>query len=192
MVWIFRMSFKHSLAFSSALQLHIYFLNLFKLKLRLNLAEVTQSRSFKILCWIVYLLSRSSTQYKLLFKTTLGAVTWYLKPPLGAAKPRLKQQVVCDMRVAKTCPCVVNTFLLIQYKLETIFPIVATHLWLYTQISYIFVVQSLYKRWFQAYTSLPQGTSVLYCCPILQVNGSVRAKSGKFSVQNHQCMEFRS
>ena len=52
------------------------------------------------------------------------------------------------------------------------------HLQLYTLISYIFAVQSLHNRWFQAYTSLQQGTCVLYCGHRLQVNGSVRAKSG--------------
>ena len=33
----------------------------------------------------------------------------YLRPPLGAAKTSLKQQVVCETRVAKTCPCKINT-----------------------------------------------------------------------------------
>ena len=46
-------------------------------------------------------------------------------------------------------------------------------------ISYILVVQSLHKRWFKVYTSLQATcTCVLYCGPILQVNGSVYAKSG--------------
>ena len=53
-----------------------------------------------------------SVSTKLLFKTT----------PLGAAKTSLyKQQVVCEMRVAKTCPCKANTFLLLQFKVEAIF-----------------------------------------------------------------------
>ena len=38
----------------------------------------------------------------------------------------------------------------------------------YTLISYIFAVQSLHKRWLQAYTSVQQGTCVLYCGPILR------------------------
>ena len=79
----------------------------------------------------------------------------------------LKQQVVCETRVAKTCSCKVNTFLLLQFEGEGIFRTVTTHLQLYTLISYIFAVQSLHKRWFQAYTSL-QGTCVLYCGPILR------------------------
>ena len=58
------------------------------------------------------------------------------------------------------------------------FGTVAMHLQLYTLISYIFAVQSLHNRWFQAYTSLQQGTCVLYCGHRLQANGSVRAKSG--------------
>ena len=41
------------------------------------------------------------------------------------------------------------------------------HFQLYTLISYIFAVQSLCKRWFQACTRLQQGTCVLYCGPIL-------------------------
>ena len=53
---------------------------------------------------------------------------------------------------------------------------------LYTLTSYIFTTQSLHKRRLQAYTSLQQGTYVLYCGPILQVhvhvNGFVHAKSG--------------
>ena len=87
----------------------------------------------------------------------------FLRSPLGAAKTSLKQQVVCEMRVAKTCPCKVNTFLLLKFQVEGI-----SHLQLYTLISYIFAVQSLHKRWFQAYTSLQQGTCVLYCGPILR------------------------
>ena len=55
---------------------------------------------------------------------------------------------------------------------------VAMHFQLYTLIPYIFVVESLQKRWFHACTSLQQGTCVLYCGPISQVNCSVGAKSG--------------
>ena len=62
--------------------------------------------------------------------------------------------------------------------MEAIFLTVAMHLQLYTLISYIFLVQTIHKRWFKVYTSLQQGTRVLYCGPILQVNGSVCAKSG--------------
>ena len=97
----------------------------------------------------------------------------------------LKQQVVFEMRVAKTCSCKVNTFFEFEVK------------------SFL---EKLHKRWFQAYTSLQQGTCVLYSGPILQVNSSVRAKSGgcrsrlagsrspetDSSVQNYPRMEFWS
>ena len=73
-----------------------------------------------------------------------------------------------------TCPCKVTPFLLLEFELEAILSTVTMHLQLYTLFSYIFVVQSLHKMWFKAYTSL-QGTCVLYCGPILQVNGFVRA-----------------
>ena len=91
------------------------------------------------------------------------------------AKTSLKQQVVYETRVAKTCPCKINTLLLLKFKVEGIFHSRNT-------LIYIFAVQSLHKRLFQAYTSLQQGTCVLYHVPILQVhipvNGSVCAKSG--------------
>ena len=108
----------------------------------------------------------------------------FLRSPLGAAKNSLKRQVVCETRVAKTCPCKVNTFLLLQFEGEGIFRTVATNLQLYTLISYIFAVQSLHNMWFRAYTSLQQGT-VYMCTQMwshtqvhLRVNGSVCAKSG--------------
>ena len=49
----------------------------------------------------------------------------FLQSPFGAAKTSLKQQVVCEMRVAKTCPCKVNTFLLLEFEVEAIFGTVA-------------------------------------------------------------------
>ena len=51
----------------------------------------------------------------------------FLKSPLGAAKTSLKQQVVCETRVAKTCPCKFNTFLLLEFEVEAIFRTVTTH-----------------------------------------------------------------
>ena len=47
--------------------------------------------------------------------------TAILRPSLGAAKTSLKQQVVCETRVTKTCPCKVNTFLLLEFKGEAFF-----------------------------------------------------------------------
>ena len=44
----------------------------------------------------------------------------FLRSPLGAAKTSLKQQVVCETRVAKTCPCKVNTFLLLKFEVKYI------------------------------------------------------------------------
>ena len=66
--------------------------------------------------------------------------------------------------------------------MEGFFQTVPTNLQLYTQISCIFAVQSLHKRLFQAYTSLQQGTCVLYCGPMhtqlhVHVNGTEHAKS---------------
>ena len=66
-------------------------------------------------------------------------------------KPVLKGYlVVCEMRVAKTSPCKGNTFFSSKLKLEAedIFRTVATHLLLYTLISYILAVQILHKMWF--------------------------------------------
>ena len=90
--------------------------------------------------------------------------------------------------------------------MEFIFGTVAKYLWLYTLISYIFVVQSLHKRWFKVYTSLQQGTCVLYYGLILQVIvlrhvqnlaiaghvWQVITQHREFSVQNPLGMEFRS
>ena len=67
------------------------------------------------------------------------------------------------------------------------------NLQLYTLISYIFVVQKFAQIWFKVYTSLQQGTCVLYCGPILQMNGSLCAKSGghwSYSAGSHSTQTF--
>ena len=56
----------------------------------------------------------------------------YSRPPLGTAKTSLKQQVVFETRVTMTCPCKINTFLLLELEVEALFWKVATHLHLYT------------------------------------------------------------
>ena len=89
----------------------------------------------------------------------------FLRSPLGAAKASLKQQVVCEMSYAKTCLCKLNTFLLLKFEVEGIFRTVATHLHLYTLISYIFAVQSLHQRLFQAYNKVHVYSTVV---PILK------------------------
>ena len=73
----------------------------------------------------------------------------------------------------------------------------------YKLMSYNVAVQSLHKRWFQAYPSLQQGTCELYWVPYsLWVQNlvvaawscleGIVAHHRDFSVQSHPCMEFRS
>ena len=69
--------------------------------------------------------------------------TAFYNHPLIQQKTGLKRQVVCETKVAKTCPCKVNTFILLKF--EGIFQTVAMHLQLYTLISYIIAVLSLHK-----------------------------------------------
>ena len=54
----------------------------------------------------------------------------------------------------------VNTFLLLEVEVEAIFRTVATHLQLYTLISYILVVQSVHKRWYKVDINLQQNTCI--------------------------------
>ena len=98
----------------------------------------------------------------------------YLRPPLGAAKTSLKQQVVFKTRVAMTCPCKVNSFLLLEFKKKGILRTVAMHCTcIHWYLTYL---------WFKVYTKggskFTQAYNKVYCGPILQVNGSVHAKSG--------------
>ena len=105
------------------------------------------------------------------------------------SKNGLKRQVVCETRVAKTCPCKVNTFLLLEFEAEGIFQTVATHLQLYTLKSYIFAVVSLHKR-----CMVPS----LHKAPVYAksgVTGHIRQvvpHHRDFFVQSDPCMEFRS
>ena len=43
----------------------------------------------------------------------------FLRSPLGAAKTSLNRQVVCEMRIAKTSPCKVNSFFSSKLKRKT-------------------------------------------------------------------------
>ena len=86
----------------------------------------------------------------------------FLRSPLGAAKNSLKRQVVCETRVAKTCPCKVNTFLLLKFEAEGIFQ--------FTQK----VVPSLHKPTTRYMCTLLWSHTQVH----LHVNGSVHAKSG--------------
>ena len=74
----------------------------------------------------------------------------------------------------------VKTFFL-KFEVEAILELVIMPMQVCTLISYIFVVQTIQKKWFKVQTSLQQGTCVLYCGPITWANGSVRAKSGGHS-----------
>ena len=86
------------------------------------------------------------------------------------SKNRLKRQVVCETRVARTYPCKVNTFLLLEFEGEGIFRTVAT---IYTDILHLCcskLVPSIHKP------------TTRYTCTLLwshtQVHLHVRAKSG--------------
>ena len=127
----------------------------------------------------------------------------YLRPPLGATNTSLKQQVVCETRVTKTCHAKSTLFFSLNWKWKPFSEKSQPHLQLYSLISYIVVFQCLHKKSSQVYTSLQQVTRVLYYGPILQVNGSVHAKSGitghdlvahhkNIFLQNRPCMEFQS
>ena len=60
--------------------------------------------------------------YIIEFSKNFGTVeTAFSRSPLGAEKNSRKRQVVYEPRVAKKCPCKVNTFLLLEFEAESIF-----------------------------------------------------------------------
>ena len=121
-----------------------------------------------------------------LYKLQKYSRNCFLRQPLGAAKNSLKRLVVCETRVSKTSPYKEN-ILLLKIQVEGIFRTVTSTCscihWYLTSLPSLLHAQSLHEKWFQAYTSLQQGTFVLYCGPILMyiyihVNDSLCAKSG--------------
>ena len=103
----------------------------------------------------------------------------YLRPSLGAAKASLKQQVVCETRVAKTCLCKVN-FFSCPIQSGSHFPIFqqsqrSCSCSKLTQ-KYVYSSVVLYSRW------------IALCMQNLVVAGHVRqvvAHHRDFSVQKH-------
>ena len=93
----------------------------------------------------------------------------FLRPPLDAAKASLKQQVVCETRVAKTCPCEVNTFFSLKSKWKAFSD--------QSQSTCSCMHWYLTSLVFKVYT---KGGSMLSVIPYsgTHVNGSVHAKSG--------------
>ena len=73
-----------------------------------------------------------------------------------------------------TCPCKVNPLFCLDSKWK---PFSEQLQHTCTSIHQHLGCSELHKTWFQAYTSLQQGTCVPYCGHIRQVNGFVHAKS---------------
>ena len=88
----------------------------------------------------------------------------FLQSPLGAAKTSLKRQVVCETRVANTCPCKVNTVFSQNSKRKAFLNSPNAHAALYTDILHLScskytqkVVPSLHKP----------TTRYMYMCTLL-------------------------
>ena len=103
----------------------------------------------------------------------------FLGSPLGAAITSFKQQVVCETKVANTCPFKVNTFLLLKFEVEGIFRPAAV----YTDIVHLCsskftqkVVPSLHKPTRRYMCTLLWSHTQVHV--YVHVNGSVCAKSG--------------